>query len=114
MRVPTRLETPRLVLRRHEPDDLDAFICFMGDDDATRYMAFTPEHRTAEGARAMLQYVMASYTSDTPVCSLTIADPHTNAYIGSCGCLPDSTGAFEIYFTVVTKHQKQGYATEAG
>ena len=39
--VPDQTATDRLILRRHKPEDLDAFAAFLADADATCYMAFS-------------------------------------------------------------------------
>lgn len=113
-RVPEKMETERLVLRKHQMEDIDAFAALLSHPTATQYMAFTPEQRTRSGARQMLEYAIASYASDNPIFSLTIADPNSNAYLGACGLnpLPDDDEV-EIYYTVLPEHQNKGLATEA-
>ena len=114
MKVPDKIVTLRLILRRHRIDDLEAFISFLAHPTATRYMAFTADQKTPAGARQMLEYVIASYETDEPVVSLSIADPTTDTYLGSCGLnpLPDEN-AYEIYYTILPVYQGQGLATEA-
>lgn len=113
-RVPDKIDTERLVLRKHQIEDIDGFAAFLAHPTATQYMAFTPEQKTRGGAREMLEYAIASYTSDNPIFSLTIADPNSNAYLGACGLNPlaDDDGV-EIYYTVLPEHQNKGWATEA-
>ena len=114
MTAPHRIATGRLVLRRHTMADLDAFTSFMLDAQAPRWMASTPEQKTAQGARQMLEYVIASYDSPQPVYSLTIADAKTDAYLGSCGMHPlDGEAGMQVYYTVLPAHQGRGLATEA-
>jgi RimJ/RimL family protein N-acetyltransferase len=110
--VPHQIHTDRLILRRHKPEDLDAFAAFLADEGATRYMAFTPEQKTHAGASQMLDYVISTYDTDAAVLSLTIADPETDEYLGSCGASPDGDEV-EIYYTVIPDRQGQGIATEA-
>ena len=114
MQVPERIETTRLVLRRHRETDLAAFASFLADPNATRFMAFTEEQKSLDGARGMLDFVIGAYPSAEPVFSLTIADPRTDEYLGSCGLqrLSDEDG-YEIYFTVLPEHQNRGLGTEA-
>lgn len=110
-----RLETSRLVLRRHRSEDLDAFSEFLADPAATAYLAFTPEQRTRGGAEQMLQFVMDSYDTTEPILSFTIADTETDSYLGSCGLNPlEGEAGFEVFYTVVADHQNRGIATEAG
>ncbi|REJ93037.1 MAG: N-acetyltransferase [Planctomycetota bacterium] len=112
MNVPHHILTPRLRLRRHTPADLDSFVEFLADDDSTRYMPFTAEQKTRAGAEQMLAWVIASYESQDPICSLTIADRETDEYLGSCGLSPDPDGV-ELYYTLLTRHRGRGLATEA-
>jgi ribosomal-protein-alanine N-acetyltransferase len=110
--VPEQIATDRLILRRHKQEDLDAFAAFLADADATRYLAFTPEQKTRAGAAQMLDYVTSAYDTEAAVFSLTIADPETDEYLGSCGA--SSRGEeIEIYYTVVPPRQGEGIATEA-
>ncbi len=110
--VPDQLATSRMVLRRHKPENLDAFAAFLADEDATRYMAFTPEQKTRAGASQMLDYVIAAYDTDAAVFSLTIADRETDEYLRSCGANPDGE-EIEIYYTVVSHRQGEGITTDA-
>lgn len=113
MNVPERIESSRFLLRRHREADLEAFAAFLTDENATRFMAFTEEQKSHNGARAMLDYVIAAYSSVEPVFSLTIADPQSDEYLGSCGLqrITDEEG-FEIYYTVLPEYQNVGLATE--
>lgn len=113
MKVPREIRTKRFVLRRHRAEDLDAFAAFLADPDAVRYMAFTQDQKTREGADQMLRWVIGAYDSDEPVFSLTIAGADGRGYLGSCGLHPDPAGGVEIYYTVIPSEQGKGIATEA-
>ncbi|MFC0096277.1 GNAT family N-acetyltransferase [Micromonospora marina] len=111
---PPSIRDGDIVIRPHKPADLDAFARFLTDPDATRYMAFTPEQKSAEGARAMLDYVISSYGTEDEVLSLTIADASDDSYVGSVGAAPtEAPGVVEIYFTVLPGRQSRGVATRA-
>lgn len=112
MIVPEQIKTERLVLRRHQMKDLDAFAAFLTHPTAASYMAFTADQRNRDGAKQMLDYVIDSYAGENPILSLTIADPVTDEYLGSCGASPDGED-IEIYYTLLPEHQGNGYATEA-
>lgn len=112
--VPEEILTRRLRLRRHTEGDIEPFQGFMTDPDATRFMPFEPEQKTAAGAKAMLLGVTELYDSDAPVFSLTITLASADRYLGSCGISPTSEeDVVEIYFTLVPAAQGHGYATEA-
>jgi len=114
MEVPREIPTDRLLLRRHIAADLEPFLEFLNHPTATRDMAFTPEQKSRDGAKGMLDYVIASYDSPAPVFSLTIVDPQTGLYLGSCGLNPmTQAGDVEIYYTVMPAYQRNGFATEA-
>ena len=62
----------------------------------------------------MLEYVIASYETKEPIFSLTIADPHSDAYLGSCGLNPhEVAGDVEAYYTILPEHQNKSLVTEA-
>jgi len=112
--VPEEILTRRLRLRRHTEGDIEPFQGFMTDPDATRFMPFEAEQKTAAGARAMLLGVTELYDSEAPVFSLTITLASVDRYLGSCGLSPTAEqGVTEIYFTLVQAAQGHGYATEA-
>ena len=111
--IPDRLEAEGVVLRPHSASDLGPFQRFLEDDAATRFMAFTAEQKTADGAAAMMDAVIASYATDDPVCSLTIADPETGAYLGSVGGAEAGEAAMEVFVTVVAEAQGLGAGTRA-
>lgn len=114
MRLPETIETERLLIRPFVLQDFDAFWSFMGDPEATRYMAFSDEQKSYEGAKAMLETVIASYAGNDPVCALAMTDRWSGDYIGSCGLSPlTDPGEVECYYTILPHHWGKGYATEA-
>lgn len=111
--VPESLDTPRLRLRRCRAGDADAFVAFMSDAEATRYLLFTDEQKTPDAARAMIEAVIASYDSSEPIFVLAIALRDDDRYIGSCGLSPTEDGGVECYYTIAREHWGNGYAAEA-
>ncbi|NJP04468.1 MAG: GNAT family N-acetyltransferase [Chloroflexaceae bacterium] len=112
--IPYTLETERLLLRRLIPADHQPFADFICNPEATRYMVFTPEQKTYEGARAMLDWVMQSYDTEEPIYVLAITLKGQHVYIGSVGAAPlDSPSELEIFYTLRTAYQHVGYAVEA-
>ena len=87
---------------------------FLRDPEATRFLRFTPEQKTPEGARAFFDLVIESYTSIKPIVALAIIDRAAATYIGSCGLSPlkDGTGV-ECYYVLLPKYWGRGFATEA-
>lgn len=113
MEIPQGFETARLLIRPYQPYDLGAYLAFMLDDEATRYLNFTAQQRTAEGARQLFQIVLASYGGEEPICALVIARKETNEFIGSCGLAPLKESSAECYYSLLPQYQGRGYATEA-
>ena len=113
IKIPERLDADGVMLRPHSASDLEPFRRFLEDDAATQFMAFTAEQRTAEGAAAMVDAVIASYATDDPICSLTITDPATGEYLGSVGGAEAGDVAMEVFVTVVSDAQGRGAGTRA-
>jgi DNA-binding XRE family transcriptional regulator/L-amino acid N-acyltransferase YncA len=111
--IPDRLELGDVVLRPHRASDLAQFQRFLGDPDATRFMAFTLDQKTPEGAAAMMDAVIGSYATDTPICSLTIADPGDDSYLGATGAAEARDGAMEVFVTVMPEAQRSGVGATA-
>lgn len=113
IKIPDVLDADRVVLRPHKASDLEAFKRFITDEEATRYMAFTEEQKTPEGAAAMMDAVIASYATDTPILSLTIADRETDRYLGALGGADAGSGAMEVFVTLLPEARGQGVGTVA-
>ena len=115
MRVPDAIDTARLRLRRHQRKDEAAFVAFMTDEEATRFLLLTASERTEAGARAQFSRALNLYEAAEPVFSLTIADKETDAFVGACGLNPmtEEPAAREIFYDVIVEQQGKGYAREA-
>jgi len=113
IKIPDALEAGQVVLRPHKASDLPGFERFITDEDSTRYMAFTDEQKTPEGATVMMDAVIASYATDTPVLSLTIADRETDLYLGALGGADAGSGAMEVFITLMPEARGRGIATTA-
>ncbi len=114
MKLPPVIETARLIIRRHLEEDVDPFVEFMTDEDATRFLLFEDEQKTPDGAKELLDFILASYGTDDPMLALALVDRETAAYIGSCGLWPlaDGTGV-ECYYSLLPRYWGWGFATEA-
>ncbi|MEM8778142.1 MAG: GNAT family N-acetyltransferase [Cyanobacteria bacterium P01_G01_bin.49] len=107
------LKTERLVIRKFQQKDLSAFLEFMLDEESTKYLAFTEEQKTEEGAKALFDLVYQSYESQTPIHSYVIAGQDQDHYLGSCGFTPYDEDIYECYYSVSKAQWGQGVATEA-
>ena len=113
MKLPDAIDTDRLIIRPFRQEDIDGYLLFMTDERATRYLMFTDEQKTEEGARQLFSAVVDSYASDKPIFAyaVTLRD---NRFIGSCGISEVSAnGVFECYYSLLPNYWGKGYATEA-
>lgn len=110
--IPPALHGPRVTVRPFEEADWPGFRAFMDDAEATRYLLFSDEQRTEDGARELFDGVRASYASAEPVCALCIALPE-GGFIGSCGASSIEPRCCEIYYSLLPAQWAQGYAIEA-
>ena len=114
MNVPQQLETKRLTLRRLVENDIQPFHTFLSDPDSTRYMAFSDEQKTQDGAAMMVQATISSYDTDDAIFVLAITLTDTGEYIGSLGASPDpEADAIEIFYTLLPDYRGKGFAIEA-
>lgn len=108
----TRIETPRLVLRRFAADDLDAFVAYRADAEVARYQSWDAGYSRSKGEE-FIEWV-SSVHPDTPGewYQFAIERREAPGLIGDCAARFDRAGV-EIGFTLAPAHQRQGYATEA-
>lgn len=114
MKTPMQLLCKRMIIRRFVDSDFEAFSDFLSNSAATRFLNFSPEQKTPEGARAFFDSVIESYETFHPIFSLAIVKKEHSAYMGSCGlsALEDGTGV-ECYYVLSPDYWGRGYAVEA-
>ena len=112
--LPQQIEGNRITLRRFTMADAEPFYKFLREDDNVRYMFFTDNQRTKDGAIGLVKWVTGTYDTDDPACILVIADKSTGDYVGHIGAatLKDSTDT-EIFYTLLPQHRGKGYMNEA-
>lgn len=97
IRLPPRIETARLVLRRYEPSDVAAL-----DGDAIHSIdhigQFMPHARRAFDAGERFAY------------GIFLPD---GAFVGNCGAHWTGAAELNIGYWVLLEHLRKGYATEA-
>jgi RimJ/RimL family protein N-acetyltransferase len=110
--LPRVIEAERVVIRPFEAADEGAFVSFMTDEEATRFV-FSDEQKTEAGARTFFDVVTSSYSSRTPYFLLAIALKDHDGFVGMCGIsrLPGE-GIFECVVCLAPKNRRRGYATE--
>lgn len=110
--VPTAIESERLILRRFHSADLPSLIRFMTTPEATRYLAFGDEIKTAAGARQLFASTLASYDSEQPLFALAVEEKVSGVFAGCCGISPLGRGEAEIFYALLPQHWRRGLATE--
>ncbi|MFK8137773.1 MAG: GNAT family N-acetyltransferase [Bdellovibrionales bacterium] len=107
------IETERLVIRKLEKDDLSKFLEFMLDAERTKYLAFTEEQKTKEGATELFEFVLGSYDGGQPIESFAVCLKNSNEYIGSVGFASYGEGVFGCYYFINKDYFKKAYAKKA-
>jgi RimJ/RimL family protein N-acetyltransferase len=112
------LETARLVLRPHRPDDLDAQAKAMGDPDIVRYLGGSPFSREDTWRRLLCApglWNLLGYGY------WVVAARDDGRYLGQLGFAdfkremsPTIEGLPEMGWIFIPAAQGQGFATEAG
>lgn len=74
MRRSHPLETERLIIREFVKKDYNSFYEFMKDEEATKYLLFTPDQKTNKGIRELLAFTIASYKEEIEMASLVLAE----------------------------------------
>lgn len=108
----TVLETPRLLLRRFQPGDLDAFVAYRADPEVARYQGWEAGYSRARGEEFIGWAATADPDTPGEWYQFAIERRQEPRLIGDCGARFDDD-AVEVGFTVAPAYQGQGYATEA-
>lgn len=108
------LQTDRLVLRRFDEDDLEAFLIYRQDWEVARFQGWSMLSR--DQALSFIQEMqIAEIGNLSEWFQIAIAHRYSNLLIGDIGfqiCAEDPS-TIEIGFTITPLEQGKGYATEA-
>ncbi|MGE5373749.1 MAG: GNAT family N-acetyltransferase [Bacteroidota bacterium] len=110
----TILETPRLLLRRQVPADLDDLWALYCDPEITKYIPDAP--RTREEAREELEWHMNGHPRNPDLGLWATTHKASRKFIGRCGLLPweiEGQHEVEVAYTIARPYWGQGLATEA-
>jgi [ribosomal protein S5]-alanine N-acetyltransferase len=112
VKLPERIETARLVLRRPLAGDAEAvFSGWASDAIATRFMSW-PRHRSVADSQAFLDFSDDEW--DTwPAGPYVIELGSTGGLIGSCGFAFRERELAEVGYIIARGEWGQGYATES-
>lgn len=108
------LETPRLILRRQVPADLDALWALYCDPVIIKYIPDAP--RTREEARDELEWHMHGHPRRPELGLWATIHRATGKFIGRCGLLPwsiEGQEEVEVAYTIARADWGQGLGTEA-
>ena len=121
MNTPVKvLETPRLLLRRLVPDDLDALYVLYRDPEMRRYFpaeGASPDRTlTYEETKEELEWFLNGHPRHPELGLWATILKETGAFIGRCGLLPwtiDGQDEVEIAYMIDKTYWGQGLGTEA-
>lgn len=110
-----RLETPRLILRPFQDDDLDAFVAYRSDPEVARYQSWEAPFPRAQGEAFIAEMQAAQPGAPGLWYQLAIERRAQLGLIGDCVFhrFAHEPRQAEIGFSLARAAQGQGYATEA-
>ena len=108
------LETPRLLLRRQIPEDLDALWALYCNPEIIKYIPDAP--RSYQEAKEELEWFMNGHPKYPELGLWATIHKETGKFIGRCGLLPwtiEGQAEIEVAYTLAQEFWGQGLATEA-
>jgi len=107
------IATERLILRRFEEGDLEAFVDYRCDPQVARYQSWS-DFDTGEARVFILEQRTVSLAAPNQWFQIAIADISTNRLLGDVGICVRANGIVaEIGFTLAPRSQRRGIAFEA-
>lgn len=108
------LETPRLLLRRLEPGDLQPLFALYRDPEIRRH--YPDGTRTLEQTREELEWFLHGHPRHPELGLWATIEKSSGAFLGRCGLLPWTIGGtpeVELAFMIAKPRWGEGLATEA-
>jgi len=108
------LETPRLLMRRLEPGDLDSLSALYADRDIRRY--FPEGMLTREETAEELDWFRNGHPQDARLGLWATIEKASGKFIGRCGLLRweiEGREEIEIAYLIARSHWQQGFGAEA-
>jgi [ribosomal protein S5]-alanine N-acetyltransferase len=108
------LETPRLLMRRLEPADLDSLAALYADPDIRRY--FPDGTLTRAETAEELDWFLDGHPEDSRLGLWAAIEKASGEFIGRCGLLSwdiEGTKEIEIAYLIARSHWRQGFGAEA-
>ena len=107
------LETPRVLLRHLETNDLDALFALYRDPEIRRY--FPDGTRTFDQTREELEWFLKGHPKFPELGLWATVEKRSGAFLGRCGLLPweiDGRHEVELAFLIDKARWSDGFATE--
>ena len=107
------LETPRLLLRHLELDDLEELFALYRDPEIRRY--FPDGTRTFDQTREELEWFLKGHPKFPELGLWATVEKRSGAFLGRCGLLPweiDGRHEVELAFLIDKARWSDGFATE--
>lgn len=107
-------ETKRLKFRKLESTDFNTWLAFHEEPLSFQFWEGMPKD-PQEACKHWFDKAFSRYDNNLGGMNVLI-DKHTNKFIGQCGLLVqtvDNIQELEIGYSILPKHWKKGYATEA-
>ena len=106
-------ETPRLLVRRWTPDNLDAFFAIFGEPEVWRYLPGDPPANIAE-AGGFMERMLARMRQWDGMGSFAVIERANDAIIGNVMLRPLENGPeIEVGYHIAMPTWGRGFATEA-
>ncbi|EKV00427.1 acetyltransferase, ribosomal protein N-acetylase [Leptolyngbya sp. PCC 7375] len=106
------INTARLKIREFIFADADAFISFMTDPESTKFLTFTNEQTTREGAKSLIEFTIDSYGSEQPMLAFAVEEKDSKRFVGFCGLNPHDDETVEVMYAVMPEARGRGYGAE--
>jgi len=114
VRLPSRIDAARLIIRPLRKDEEATFVAFMTDEETTTSFMFEAGQKTEAGARAFLAEIVSSYETDVPFFVCAISAREVDEFVGLCGLSPlAEANTFECFVCLSPRCRGRGYATES-
>jgi len=103
------IDTPRLLIRSFEPDDLDALVRHRSDPEVMKFLGGVP---TPDAVASRLEFYIQHF-AEHGFAMGPVIDKATNKFIGVGGLqLTEGADEVEVGYTVERSHWGKGIATE--